>query len=76
MSQELEMRITAKVDEALAAVRELGDQTAEAMGRVEEANERVAKAQESAAASARNLVTGFSGVLTAGFNLYHGLRQD
>jgi len=75
MSQELEMRITAKVDEALAAVRELGDQTAEAMGRVEEANERVAKAQESAVASARNLATGFSGVLTAGFNLYMGLDR-
>jgi outer membrane murein-binding lipoprotein Lpp len=46
MSQELEMRVTAKVDEALAAVRQLGDETAEAMAKIESANEDVQAAQE------------------------------
>jgi len=75
MSQELEMRITAKVDEALAAIQQLGSQTEEALSQIRDANEKVAIAQERATASARDLITGFSGVLTAGFNLYYGLNR-
>jgi len=75
MSQELEMRVTAKVDEALAAVRQLGDETAEAMAKIESANEDVQAAQEATTASARELALGFSGLLGSGVSLYVGLSN-
>ena len=75
MSQELEFRVTAKVDEALAAVRQLGDETAEAMSQVKKANEKVVKAQEETTASARDLITGLSGVATSAFALYSAIDR-
>jgi DNA repair ATPase RecN len=75
MSQELEMRITAKVDEALAAIRQLGDRVEGAFSQIEKANERVVEAQRLMVGSTRDVITGLSGVATASFSLYNAFDR-
>jgi uncharacterized membrane protein YccC len=75
MSQELEMRILAKVDEALAEIRRLSEQATEALEEIKNANEQVAEAEEETTASARELALGFSGLVGSGVSLYVGLTN-
>jgi multidrug resistance efflux pump len=75
MSQELEMRILAKVDEALAEIRRLSEQATEALEEIKNANEQVAEVEEETTASARELALGFSGLVGSGVSLYVGLTN-
>jgi hypothetical protein len=70
MSSQIEVRIKT-IDEASKTVAQASSKIKKEMTEVEATNKRVVAAQKETTKSSRDLITGFSGVVTSAFSLYN-----